>query len=198
MAIALSGVVVVVATILAQNRQNKPVATSTKSFIEPVSGIAMDAPQSWSIGSVSTNTLVSTTYRVASIPTQRTTCTAFSPERSKTIQTALAGGESGALSAWQQEFPGLVTGQIIKGPSTLYGLVGIDTCTDSLTVRTITFRGQAYKNNVEVQLSHVVPLDDSLSATDVSQLAQALADGNADPTDQTVFNQFVAVLGSVR
>ncbi len=198
MAIALSGVIVVVATVLAQNRQNKPVTTGTKSFIEPTSGIAMDAPTSWTIGSASTNMLISTTYRVGSIPSQRTSCTQFSPERSKTIQQSLASGDAAAQASWQLEFPGLNTSQILKGPKTLFSLVGIDTCNESLTVRTITLRGQAYKNNVELQLTHVIPVDDSLSVTDVNQLAQSLADGTADPTDQTVFNQFVTVLGSVR
>ena len=197
-AVAFVGVIVVFATVASKNRTKTATDSSTKPFLEPTSGVVFDGLQSWTIGSTSESSIQTHAYRLASVPTQRTACSELSPELSKSLQTSLKTGLAQATTQWQQEFPGLVATQILKGPATLYALVGIDTCNLSLTVRSITFRGQAYKNNVELQLSQTIEQDSALNPTELSQLAQDLADGTAIADVQQQFNQFVTALGSVR
>jgi hypothetical protein len=197
-AVALVGVIVVVATISLQNRQKIVPLGSTKSFSEATSGIVLDAPQDWTIGKTSASTIETHTYRLENLPTERSTCSALSAELSQTIQKSLKTGSAEASVQWQKEFPGLISSQILKGPTTLYSLVGIDTCNPSFNVRSITFRGQAYKNSVEVQFSHIIFEDSALSQTELNQVAQSLIEGKASADLQQPFNQFVTALGSVR
>ena len=199
-AVALVGVVVAITTINLQNRQKATPIGTTKPFSEATSGIIFDAPQEWTVSKTTASTLVMNTYRLSEVPSQRSTCADLSANISSSIQSSLKTGSVQATAQWQKEFPGLVASKLLKSPapSTLYALVGIDTCNQSLNVRSITFRGQAYKNNVEVQLSHIIFEDSSINPTELNQLAQSLFDGTATADLQKPFNQFVAALGSVR
>jgi len=200
LAVALVGVIVIVATISLQNRQKAPPVGSKKTFSEATSGIVLDAPQDWTIGKTSASTIETHTYRIAEITSQRSTCADLSADTSRSLQTSLKTGLQTTTAQWQKEFPGLVASKVLKAPapSQLYALVGVDTCNQSSTVRSITFRGQAYKNNVEVQFSHIIFQDSALNPTELNQLAQSLFDGTAIADIQIPFNQFAAAMGSVR
>lgn len=198
-AVALVGVIVVFATVASKNRTKTVSDTSTKPFLESTSGIVLDLPQNWTISTQGSSTVNVRTYRIGDVPTQRSSCSELSPDTSKSLLTSLKTGSSQAIAQWQKEFPGLVSSQVLKGPGTLYSVVGIDTCNPSLTVRSITFRGQVYKNNVELQLSHVAEQDSEINPTELNQLAQSLNEGTSTNKElQTMFNQFVTALGSVR
>lgn len=198
MAIALVGVIVVIATVSIQNRNPSETTQTTKPFIEPDSGIVFDGPLDWTVGRSSSNTLTLRTVRVGDVSAQRSTCIVASNELTRTMRTQLATGATGAIASWQQQYPGMVTSQILKGPTTLFAIVGVDTCNPSLTVRSLTFRAQAYKNDVEVSLSREIPQQSELSPTELKDIAQSLADGTAADELQQQFNQFVTALGTVR
>ncbi len=197
-AIALVGVIVVIATVNIQNRQSGESTQTTKPFLEPDSGVVFDGPIDWTVGKTSASTLEVRTARIGDVRAQRTTCIVASNELTRSMRSLLSTGAAGATAAWQQQYPGLVTSQILKGPTTLFSIVGIDTCNPSLTVRSLTFRAQVYKNDVEVAISRQIPQSSELSPTELKGIAESLADGTAADDLQAQFNQFVDALGSVR
>jgi len=197
-AVALVGVIIAVTSINLQNREKVTPIGTIKPFGEATSGVVFDAPQEWTVSKSNASTIIISTYRLTDISSQRSTCIDLSAEMSRSLQTSLKTGLPIATTQWQKVFPGLVASKVQKGPSTLYSLVGIDTCNQSSTVRSITFRGQTYKNNVEVQFSHIIFQDSALSQAELNQLAQTLFDGTAVADLQIPFNQFSAAMGSVR
>lgn len=203
MAIALVGIIIVIATVNLQNRNNTPGESSTTPFIQEESGVVFVAPVDWTVGKTSDKTLEVHGTRISDIRTQRTTCSMASADLSNSLQGLLATGSADATTKWLEQFPGIVPGQVLKGPTvekepTLFSIVGVDTCNPSLTVRMLTFRGQVYKNDVEVQISHQIEQGKNLSSTELRNIAQSLIDGTAADELQAPFNQFVTVLGSVR
>jgi hypothetical protein len=199
MVIALVGVIFVVVSITTQNKTPNTSTSDTKPFLEATSGVVVDAPTTWTVGKTTDATLTVANSRVDSVLTSQSTCSASSSNNSTALENSLLNGSVDALKQWQAQFTGLVSSQIIKTKGGMYSLIGIDTCNPSLTVRTLTFRGQAYKNDVEVQFSHIVSeTKNTKNQTDLNQLAQTLIDGTAATDLQQTFNQFRAILTSVR
>lgn len=202
LAIAIAGAIIVVATVLSQNKQKTPTVEQVKPLRDATSGLVIDVPNSWTVSKTDSTTLRVEGFRLADIQSQKSTCLDTSSEISRTIQKNLTTGSTQATTNWQIEYPGLITSQVLKGSGTVYSTVGIDTCNPSFNVRTLTFRGQAYKNSTELRITQVIPQeipeDSQTSQTTLDKLAQSLADGTAPKDLQANFNQFVAVMASVR
>lgn len=201
--VALAGIIIVIATVTITNRRSTTTSQATNPFLESRSGVVFDVPADWTVSSTPATTLEVDAVRIEDIQTQRSTCTMASASLSGSLQALLTTGSPNATDTWLQQYAGIVPGQVLKGPSnkgtpTLFSIVGVDTCNPSLTVRTLTFRGQVYKNDVEVQISHQIEQSRNLSPTELNNIAQSLIDGTAADELQTPFNQFVAALGSVR
>jgi hypothetical protein len=195
--VVLVGTIFIVGTALLQNRPDQEVASPTKPYSEPASGVIFAAPTEWTVGSGADNILQIRGVRVQEIQTQRGTCSNFARISSQSMATNVTRGSDDALTLWAKQFPGLRETQLVAATGGGYALVGIDTCSQSLNRRLVTLRGQTYANDVEVRFSYGLDVDQSLSQAALDDLAKSLSAGTSD-THQTEFIQFQQVLESVR
>ncbi|MBI2590245.1 hypothetical protein HYW32_04500 [Candidatus Berkelbacteria bacterium] len=195
--LATIGVIIIVGTVLFRGRSNQKQELPTKPFAEKESGLVFDAPTTWSVGSSESSTLRVQGARISKIQNQKSTCFNLSESASKILSTNLGKKSDQVIKDWKTEFPGLIAIKLQTSPRAVPYVFGIDTCSSSLNRRPITFRGQAYKNNVEVRFSQELSLDTNLSQSDLDTLARDLAKGSAT-THQEQFDEFVSALNSLR
>lgn len=195
--VVLVGTIFIVGTALLQNRPSQEVTLPTKPYSEPTSGVIFQAPTEWTVGSGADNILQIRGLRIEALQTQRGTCTNFARISSQSLATTVTRGSDDALTLWGKQFPGLKEVELVATAGSGAALVGIDTCSQSLNRRLVTFRGQAYANDVEVRFSYALDVDQSLSQAALDGLARSLVAGTSD-THQTEFIQFRQVMESVR
>lgn len=193
--IALVGVVFVVATVVMSRTRDVPV--TAKVYTEPVSGIVFDAPVDWAVGTASTNVVQLRAHRLSEIQAQKSTCSQFSEAISKAIRAGLENGPNASSEAWSKEYPGLAQIATLTSSGGMTLLVGIDTCNPSLNQRTLTFRGQLYRNDAEIRFSRELTEASELSQSDLGELALALTQGAA-PRHQADYGRFLSLLQSIR
>lgn len=194
LAIALVGVIIIVATISLQNR--RPSEDAAAPLIEPESGLVFDSPSSWTVGTANTNTLRLRPLRISQIQTQKTSCLSLSTSLSKSIEESIE--KSSVIEQWHAEFPGLVASRRIDSGNGTHGLVGIDTCDPILTRRTMTLRAQFYKSGVELQFARELPQSGALSTTELRDLARDVFEGRGPDDLAQEFSTFTNVLNSIR
>lgn len=193
--IALIGTIFVVGTVMLSRTRDVPV--TSKAYSEPVSGVVFDAPTDWTVGTASTNLIQLRAVRFAELQSQKSTCSQFGESISKAIRVGLQDGPNAAAEAWRKEFPGLLETSVVTSTGGLSVLVGIDSCNPSLTQRSITFRGQLYRNDAEIRFSRELSESSELSQNDLRELARALVQGTA-PRHQGDYQFFAAMLQSIR
>lgn len=195
--VALAGVIFVTATVLWTNRDTTPEVT-TAPFSEPVSGLVFDAPKAWTVGTTSTSNVQIRALRLEDIQTQRSTCTQFDESVSKSIADSLGRGPHTATEAWQKEFAGLTASRSFTSTGGVPVLVGVDTCNPSLTTKLLTLRGQAYKKDIEVRFSVELEQPEETSQQALKEMATALTLGTGPLAPQNDYNQFLALMTSLR
>lgn len=193
------GAVFIIGAALFSTRE-KEVTYTTAQYQESDSGIIFYAPVEWTVGKSTENFLRIKPTSISNVQTQRSTCTNFSQTTSKAIQTALKNTSSEATTQWKKEYPGLRFSESVQATSGTV-LVGIDTCSATLASKTITLRGQAYKNNIEVRFEASVAVDtvneeETVTNSARTALADALA-SNTSTTNQDTFNAFVQTMRSI-
>lgn len=193
--LALVGTIFVVGSVMFSRTREAPVTSN--AYTEPVSGIVFDAPADWAVGTATTNLVQVRAVRLSEIQAQKSTCSVYSESISKAIKLGIQDGPNAALEAWRKEYPGLAQAQVLSSVGGMTVLVGIDTCNPSLSQRSITFRGQLYRNDAEIRFSREIGQSSELSQSDLQEIARALMQGAAS-RHQTDYQLFVGLLQSIR
>lgn len=193
--IALVGTIFVVGTVMLSRTRETPV--TSKAYSEPVSGVVFDAPADWTVGTANTNLIQLRAVRFTELQSQKSTCSQFSEAISKAIRVGLEDGPNAAGNAWQKEFPGLVETSVLTSAGGMSVLIGIDTCNPSLAKRSLTLRGQFYRNDAEIRFSREIEESSELSQNDIRELARSLVRGDAT-RHQIDYQLFAGLLQSIR
>lgn len=195
------GAVFIIAIALLSNRPKETAVINALPYSDPESGIVFTAPATWSVGADSGAFLKIRSVKLDSIQTQRSTCTNYSTTTSKSIQLALKDNLSTASETWRKEFPGLRHAETVQTKSGV-ALLGVDTCNTTLTRKTLTLRGQTYRNNTEVRFEVTLtpPTSTENTSEPSSSMLNAFADDLVQGTggvQQATFTGFVQTLRSI-
>lgn len=194
--ITLVGAIFVVGTAVFSN-QKETVEFTSRPYSEPESGLVFDAPLDWKVGMGTSNLLQVRGFRVEKISSQRDTCSNVSEAVSSDVERALTSSQQTAVEAWRVQFPGLAYAATTNGRGGEPVLVGVDSCSPSFNRQLLTFRGQTYRDEIEIRFAMEFVLEEELTQAQIDQLAKDLGAGRA--TDyQAEFNAFRSVLESSR